>query len=237
MAIDTNSQERLMGRARKILDSLKADSPPLFIEFAGTPKSGKSTCIDIVHHFFRRAGYKILAPTEGASKRTPYYLKEDWMAFNAWSACYALSYVLEGAYHSDKYHLVILDRGLFDALVWFELLFDREDITSKDRDKIHQFLLIEKWRSKISGVFLFRTDAETSISRENQNQLTTEPGRAMNPDAINKLNRAYDTVREKYSNLFADFTNVDTSGKTRSTPQSTAFEVAERILGYLEGRS
>jgi putative protein kinase ArgK-like GTPase of G3E family len=50
---------------------------PRFIEFAGTPKSGKSTCIDTVSHFFRRNGYKVLTPTEGASKRTPYYLKEN----------------------------------------------------------------------------------------------------------------------------------------------------------------
>src|SRR5262245_9593829 len=81
---------------------------PLFIEFSGSPKSGKSTCIDIVHHFFRRVGFKVLAPTEGASKRTPYYLKDDLVAFNAWSACYALTHVLEGLYQSDKYDLAIL---------------------------------------------------------------------------------------------------------------------------------
>jgi putative protein kinase ArgK-like GTPase of G3E family len=45
---------------------------PFFVEFSGTPKSGKSTCIDIVSHFFRRMQYKVLAPSEGASKRTPY---------------------------------------------------------------------------------------------------------------------------------------------------------------------
>ena len=84
-------------------------SRPLFVEFAGTPKSGKSTCIDTVNHFFRRLGYKILAPTEGASKRTPYYLKDDYVAFNAWSATYALTHILEGRYGTDEYHIVILD--------------------------------------------------------------------------------------------------------------------------------
>lgn len=60
---------------------------PLFVEFSGTPKSGKTSCIDTVVHFFRRVGFKVLAPTEGASKRTPYYLKENLFFFNSWSAC------------------------------------------------------------------------------------------------------------------------------------------------------
>ena len=74
----------------------------MFIEFSGTPKSGKSTCIEIVAHFFRRLDFKVLAPAEGASRRTPYYLKEDWMAFNTWSASYALMHVLEGLHGSER---------------------------------------------------------------------------------------------------------------------------------------
>ena len=43
-------------RAEKVLDQLKSreHKRPLFVEFSGTPKSGKSTCIEIVTHFFRR---------------------------------------------------------------------------------------------------------------------------------------------------------------------------------------
>ena len=135
---------------------------PLFVEFSGTPKSGKSNRIDIVTHFFRRAGYKILAPSEGASKRTPYYLKEDWVAFNTWSASYALMHVLEGLHSSDKYDFAILDRGSFDALAWFELLKIRGEITEEKRDQVHNFLYIDNWRSLIDLVLLFSTDPETS---------------------------------------------------------------------------
>ncbi len=103
---------------RQLLD----DPRPFFVEFAGTPKAGKSTCIDIVSHFFRRTGFHVLAPAEGASKRTPFYLKKDWIAFNTWSACYALQHVLEGAHSGEPYNIVMLDRGLFDALAWFEFL-------------------------------------------------------------------------------------------------------------------
>lgn len=112
------THDQIKARAEQVLEGLRENQQEraVFIEFAGTPKSGKSTCIGIVHHFFRRVGFKVLAPAEGASKRTPYYLRDNWMAFNTWSASYALMHVLEGRYGSDRYDLAILDRGLFDAL-------------------------------------------------------------------------------------------------------------------------
>lgn len=78
----------LRDKATSMLEQLNSNPParPVFVEFSGTPKSGKSTCIDIVSHFFRRVGFNVLAPTEGASKRTPYYLRRDLVAFNTWSA-------------------------------------------------------------------------------------------------------------------------------------------------------
>jgi hypothetical protein len=203
---------------------------PIFVEFSGSPKSGKSTCIDIVAHFFRRMSFSVLAPTEGASKRTPYYLKSDWAAFNTWSACYALTHVLEGLYHSDRYHLAILDRGLFDALVWFELLANDKVITADDRDKVHQFLLIDKWRSVINTVFLFQADPDTSMEREIRDKLVPDVGTAMNPAVLTRLNAAYDTIRGKYSNLFPGFEVINTSNCKNTTPQSTAFYVVNRIL-------
>jgi hypothetical protein len=227
-----DSPSALRLRATAVLNTLKESPPsrPVFVEFCGSPKSGKSTCIDIVAHFFRRMGFNVLAPTEGASKRTPYYLNTDWVAFNTWSACYALTHVLEGLYHSDKYHLAILDRGLFDALVWFELLASDDKIAAQDRDKVHQFLLIEKWRSTTNCVFLFNADPNTSMQRENQDKLIQDLGTAMNPDVLKRLNVAYSTVREKYAPLFQKFEVIDTSNNMNTTPQSTAIDVTSHIL-------
>ena len=231
--------DELQERARVILTQLDEvdvlSLRPIFVEFSGTPKSGKSTCIDIVAHFFRRIGYKVLAPTEGASKRTPYYLKDDLMAFNTWSASYALMHVLEGLHGSDKYHLAILDRGLFDALVWFELLHVDNQVTLEDRDSVQNFLRIPTWRTVIDMVLLFRTDASTSLEREHRDKLIEEPGRAMNPSFIAKLNDAYDSVERRYS---ADFPlkTIDTSSSSKTDPRTTAAEAVGLILEKFELR-
>ena len=223
--------EKLQSRATEALPLLSG-CRPLFVEFAGTPKSGKSTCIDTVNHFFRRLGYKVLAPTEGASKRTPYYLKDNLVAFNAWSATYALTHILEGRFGSDEYHLVIMDRGIFDALAWFELLKQKDDITSEECSAIQQFLLVGHWRELVDMIFLFQTDPATSLERENDNKLIQEPGRTMNPEFLNNLNAAYDTTKKQYADKFNQFHAINTR-KASSTQQSTAFTVAKAIVDQL----
>lgn len=229
--------DELRVRAEGIIDRFNTNplERPVFIEFAGSPKSGKSSCIDIVGHFFRRLGFRVLAPTEGASRRTPYYLKDDLVAFNAWSASYALMHVVEGKYHADKYHLAILDRGLFDALVWFELLSANGMIETQERDRIHSFLLIDNWRAVIDAVFLFYADPQTSMERENADKLVADPGRAMNIEFLGKLNGSYDEVKRKYAEQFANLFSIDTSGTRKTTARSTALEVAKQILDLLEG--
>lgn len=209
---------------------------PVFVEFAGTPKSGKSSCIEIVRHFFRRCQFKVLAPAEGASRRTPYYLKENLMAFNTWSASYALMHVLEGLHGSDQYDLAILDRGLFDALAWFELLASQNLISLAERDDVQRFLQIDHWRSNIDAVFLFTADPETSMARENQDKLIEEPGQAMNPTFLHDLNTAYGDVRQRFADQFTRFVPIDTSESQGTSPTSTAAEVAEVILGIFDNR-
>lgn len=231
-------------KAREVLSGVSKNPPqrPKFVEFSGTPKSGKSTCIDSVSHFFRRirldeqdpdyttAKFTILAPTEGASRRTPAFLRDDLVAFNTWSASYALTHILEGRYHSDHFHLAILDRGLFDALAWFQLLEMQGDISNSDMEKVHKFLLIDHWRSEVDAVFLFTADAATSLKRENEGKLIDAPGRAMNAEFIDRLNEAYQKTREKFEDQFKSVISIDTGENVQSTPATTAIVVANHIL-------
>ena len=205
------------------------------IEFAGTPKSGKSTCIDIVDHFFRRIGYKTLAPSEGASKRTPQNLKEDLVAYNAWSATYALTQILESRIGADNHQLVLMDRGLFDAMAWFETLADDESesptpvkLTATQCITIQSFLLIPQWRELTDMVFLFWTDPETALQRENEDKLIDRPGTAMNPQLLTRLNNAYTKIREEHSAKFNRLELVSTSPDT--TARGTAYDVTTTIL-------
>ena len=226
--------ERLRADAETVLARLRESPPerPYFVEFAGTPKSGKSSNIGIVEHFFRRMGFNVLAPSEGASKRTPRYLKSDWPAFNAWTASYALMQVIEGLHDPAKPHISILDRGLFDALAWFELMKQRSQINSEFADRAQRFLTIDKWRDAIDRVILFTVAPEISMKRENAQTLVDDEGQAMNPSLLNELNEAYAAIRERYSESFERFQQIDTT-KTEDARQS-AMEIARFMVDDLQ---
>ena len=157
------------------------------------------------------------------------------VAFNTWSASYALTHILEGLYHSDKYHLAILDRGLFDALAWFQLLESNGQISGEMRQTVQNFISLEKWRSVIDEVFLFTADSATSMERENADKLIDEPGRTMNPEFLDSLNKAYSVVRNTYEDGFK-ITDIDTSKNETTTAQSTAAQVANIILDLFPNR-
>lgn len=143
---------------------------------------------------------------------------------------YALTHIIEGLHHSDRYHLAILDRGLFDALAWFQLLESDGQISCDVRETIHNFVLVENWRSVIDAVFLFTADSTTSMERENADKLIDEPGRAMNPEFLDSLNQAYQQVRDVHGSKFKNFNLIVTSNSEGTTAQSTAAQVADKIL-------
>lgn len=218
---------------------------PIFVEFAGTPKSGKSSCIDTVAHFFRREGFSVLAPTEGASKRTPPFLKKDLLFYNAWAASYALAQMLEARYHSDSYHLTLLDRGIFDAMVWFELVASGQIETTgarigpEDLEKISNFLMLAPWRELIDVVVFFKVDPATSMARENEGALIRKEGRAMNEPTLAALNETYDRVWQNHENdiegmLLIDTSPAEVTGKPHKSRQQAAAEVVSYILGLME---
>ena len=228
---------KLREDTKSVLEGWEDNEPerPYFFEFSGTPKSGKSTCIESVSHFFRRLEFRVLSPTEGASRRTPRYLRDNLFRFNIWSASYALTHILEGLSSPEKYHIAILDRGLFDALAWFQLLRDRNEITEDDLKKVHEFFLIEEWVDVVNGVFLFRADPATSLHREHADKLIVQEGTAMNPDFLTELNSAYDLVKSDHSNRFRHVRRIDTSGDKKTSPKSTAYEVAREMVNRMMG--
>lgn len=232
--------ESLRNRAERVLSQIRRDDReyrvPIFFEFAGSPKAGKSTIIGIVSHFLRRMGFRVGHPAEGASLRLPPDLKNDLLAFNTWSAAYAVTTILEDSHAGDPDEIVILDRGLFDAVAWMTYLETQAQLSEQDRSVISAFLLIERWRLRQSGVFLFTADFTTSLARETECRLTLNPGRAMNSEFLGSLLAAYTKAATEFGDSFSPLVRVDTSfsGVCKPDFQRIAYEVADRILQRIE---
>lgn len=229
--MDQEEREALEIQANSVRSARHDNSnrAPVVVEFAGSPKSGKSTNIDIVSHFFKRMGFKVWAPSEGASKRTPYSLKRNLVAFNTWSLNYAISELLVAYYNIDQQDLVILDRGPFDSIAWMSLLHERGDLDDNEFRVLRDFSLHPKWSLLISRLYLFTCDPKSSLERELSVKLTHGAGVAMNQDMLNSLLKEYQKLQlELNSYPVLPFDTTQSTG-----PLETAKQIATDVLNLL----
>ncbi len=233
--------KRLESRCKAVVKSLRSEDCevrlPLFLEFAGSPKSGKTTIIGIVAHFLRRMGLDVIQPAEGASVRTPPGLRDDWLSFNAWAGCYALQEILVDCHADKPPDIILLDRGLFDVAGWMQFLqSSQKRIDEKDADSMIAFFTSDLWARRESGVFLFTADHETSLKREVEGKLTTKPGSVMNAETLGQLRQAYQDIAERLGTQFNRLYSVDTSFRNGNSPnfQQIAFMVASKMVDILE---
>ncbi|MFR2166308.1 MAG: hypothetical protein ACLS5W_00110 [Coprococcus sp.] len=98
---------------------------PIVIEFSGSPKAGKTSCINSLELFLKRNGFTVNIVQERASV-CPVSDKQSPM-FNLWTACMSLAGLI-GTLENKKNQVdvLILDRGIFDALCWFQWLVDNK---------------------------------------------------------------------------------------------------------------
>ncbi len=221
-------------------DAIKAQltgqftDPIVIVEFSGSPKSGKTTNIDIIEHFFKRSGLKVWAPAEGASKRTPYNLRKDLVAFNTWSLNYAISELLLSFYNVDRPNLVILDRGPFDSLAWMRVLRQRGKLEDTEYEMIRNFALHPKWAKLIDRTYLFTCSPEKSIEREIAHKLTEQSGIAMNPELLGEILSQYTLLGDGLDGA-PNVTSVDTTNTDGDTgPRKTAYALTCDLLGCFE---
>lgn len=219
--------EDLRSKAENLKATMPPDHSPVVIEFAGSPKAGKSTTIEILSHFFKRTGFKVWAPTEGASNRTPYHLKQDLVAFNTWTLNYAISELLVAYFNVDHQNLVILDRGPHDALAWMRLLHKKKEIGDDELQIVRDFALHPRWSKLISRVYLFQCDPKTSLQREGEYKLIQRSGTAMNEPMLKDLLEQYEQLKTDLKPEVLK--SVYTSDET--TPIQTSYEIAVDVLG------
>src|SRR5262249_10790040 len=110
--------------------------------------------------------------------------------FNVWTACTTLSQILEHTQdppHQDDPQVLILDRGLFDAICWMRMMDRLSRIRTKDRERIEEFLLCDEWRRRLSGVIVMTVSPEESLKRE-QGLLPVEAtGSIMNAEVLAQM--------------------------------------------------
>ena len=221
----------LENRAEKLRSIIELAPRALVVELAGTPKSGKSTSVEAIRHFFKRFGFSVHVLTERAAL-CPIPMKGH-LFFNTWCATTMLAELLESV--ETNTDIIIADRGLFDALIWFQTQAKRGELLEEELDRIEKFLLMNRWKNLFDLVVVLHADAATAMDRENSHRITQRTGSIMNETMLKSLSNAVDEAIDKYGNEFDKIIRIDTDvGDERSVNVDLAGQILDRFESFVD---
>ena len=197
------------------------------VEFAGTPKSGKSTSVEAIRHFFKRYGFGVHVLTERAAQ-CPIPMKGH-LFFNTWCAASMLAELLENV--ETKTDIIIADRGLFDALLWFQVQSKRGELSDEELTHIENFLLMDRWKNLFDLVAVLHASAATALERENKYRITKRTGSIMNPSMLDTLSEAVGDALDRYKK---NFKTIITIGTDNGDVHSVNVNLLDKILDHFE---
>lgn len=199
---------------------------PLIIEFSGTPKAGKTRSISVLELFFKRNGIKTEVFTERASIAP--IRSKGHLNFNLWVSCASLQGMLEALYRDTD--VFILDRGIFDALVWNDWLEKTGKITHEEATQVAQFFTMERWTKLIDIVFVLTCEPQKSIEREYADQLTTKRGTIMSEHTLSQINQSTEKTMKEHASKFNKIIPIDT---TNMVAREGVTKIADEALKVL----
>lgn len=197
------------------------------LEFAGTPKSGKSTSVEAVRHFFSRNGYRVHVLAERAAM-CPIPMKGH-LFFNTWCMASMLAELLANV--ETETDLIIVDRGLMDSLVWLVMQKNRGEISSEEATSFERFALLPRWTSLIDLALVMYVDPKEALDRERKQRIATKDGSIMNTSTLETISESVSQAVELYSKSFKKLLSHDSTG---STVRSYNIKIIEEILDQFE---
>jgi len=196
---------------------------PFVVEFAGMPNAGKSLCVDRLSSLLRRAGFACRTIPEQAAI-SPIPDAKDPL-FNLWTSVVTLANLLEA--RESTADVVVVDRGVTDALFWFEWLRSQRAIAPDDHETIARFLGMAWWR-QTGLTFVLTTTPTTAMKRDYTDHLMPTGGGIMNRGTLAQFQKAIDRTlmrKERRSRIVA----IDT---TRLSPDRLIEQIFhESLLG------
>ena len=202
---------------------------PIVIEFSGSPKAGKTSSINSLEVFLKRNGFTVKIIEERAAvcpvpnKQSPH--------FNYWTLMATLIEIIGVVSDNKCVDVLLIDRGIFDALCWFEWLVKTEKLDKSRRDDLEQFLLNREFVGWIDMVFAFTCAPSVSIEREYANLLTKKHGAIMNPKVLADYKNAVENTISLKGFLFNSIQLIDT---TNLDQNEVGYQVTTNVLEGLK---
>jgi len=202
------------------------------IELAGCPNGGKDTQIEILVHYLRSVGYRVVTIEEGF-KACPLIGRSHFQKLQ-WAISFTTEKLLQ--YGLDYEHdIVILNRGPFDFLGLLRF-WSGQHVISKDEERKLAHLLLTESADWIDTVFLLEISPDESIKREHfydygdiveylalkyDGRRKIAPLNIVCEEPLNLLNKAYNDAFSTYQETFRQIYKL---------PQGTVKQMADELV-------
>ena len=213
-------------KMKTILTNIK----PYIIEFTGTPRTGKTTLINNLNDFFKKGGFNVNILEEFTTSKKykeeiyPLFKDKYKVVVNTEIPKYVYKFLKEAIDKNPD--IIIVDRSLFDRMIWVDRLYSKNEMTDKEyNDYLDYYLPIIK--DNIDIVVSTYTDSTTSLKRDYNANLSLEKRRFLNVENINEYNNSLNNMENYAKENNINFYKFDTTNKTE---REISILVANQIL-------
>lgn len=200
------------------------------IEFTGTPRTGKTTLMNNLYDFFKKGGFTTSTLEEFTTSKR--YKKDIYPRLkNKYKSVINTEipkYVLGdlNTEVSKDYDIILVDRSLFDRMIWMDRLYNKNGVTKEEYDNyINEYTPLIK--NKINIVLGLYTDSLTSLKRDYYANISLEKRTFLNEKNINEYNNSLMNMKELSSKFNINFHMFDTTNKSE---REISFQVLDVIL-------
>ena len=220
-------------------EKIRTFSSPFIVEFSGSPRSGKTTSVNLIYDFFKNADFKVKYMEEPAAQIKKIYATQSEsqkltaVEFNNQALCISEKFVEEIS--SSDLDLVLLDRGVLDNYIWFEKMH-REGLIG-DKDYILLMNQRMSWvKDKINLLYLMFCQPDIAVKRDYLNSLYLEERKKTNHQNIMQLNDCMSYLIPYFEKALGGNSYVRKLDTSFSNIQDNAIELTSTIISSMEKR-
>ena len=215
---------------------------PMIITISGTPRAGKTTCIEKLADFFKKTNFKTTCVSEPAgliyqnlkTKEDKKELLKDRVGFVDRQYKLGLDLINEKITNNE---IIICDRGVIDTFIWYNMYY-KDSLMNKDRYELFMNNL-KNLRNYENYFYALYTSSYESMRRDYISSLCLDERTTMNKENIEKYNASLAEVipliNENVNGCdFYDTTNMDRIGASMKVAEDIFAKIKIKYLGDIK---
>lgn len=203
---------------------------PIVITISGTPRAGKTTCIDNLFEFLKKSNLKTKCLEEPAglvyqtlkNKEEKKELLKHRVSFVNRQFQIGSEYIDNNLTSND---IILCDRGAIDPFFWMDMYYHMGLVSIEEyKTFLEKIKILNKYNNKF---YVLYTETFTSMCRDYLSSLSIEPRTTMNEDNVGRFNESIKRMMPVIDKEIGNTKLIDT---TKCDKMEPSIMIANEVL-------